>query len=57
MNREQILRKLQAHKRILAERFGVTGLALFVSYARDQAVESTVKETIGSAAWRLGAFR
>ena len=37
MNRSEILNKLQAHKQTLAERFGVTGLALFGSYARDQA--------------------
>lgn len=57
MNRSEILAKLQAHKPILAECFGVTWLALFGSYARDQAAESAVKVLIGSAAWRLGAFR
>ena len=39
MNRAEILEKLQAHKHTLAERFGVTGLALFGSYARDQATD------------------
>ena len=41
MKREDILAKLQAHKHILAERFGVTGLALFGSYARDQAADGS----------------
>lgn len=41
MNRFEILDKLQAHKQTLAERFGVTGLALFGSYARDQAAEGS----------------
>ena len=39
MNREYILDTLRAHKPELAERFGVSGLALFGSYARDQATE------------------
>ena len=39
MNRVEILAKLQAHKQTLAERFGVTGLALFGSFARDQAAD------------------
>ena len=41
MNRSEILNKLQAHKQTLAERFGVTGLALFGSYARDQASDGS----------------
>lgn len=41
MNKDDVLRKLQAHKQILAERFGVTGLALFGSFARDQATEES----------------
>lgn len=41
MNKSEILHKLQAHKPILAERFGVTGLALFGSYARDQAADGS----------------
>ena len=41
MNRVEILAKLQAHKQSLAERFGVTGLALFGSYARDQATDGS----------------
>ena len=37
MNRDEVLNTLRAHKPTLAERFGVTGLALFGSFARDQA--------------------
>ena len=41
MNKSEILDKLQVHKQTLAERFGVTGLALFGSFAREQASESS----------------
>ena len=41
MNRDEILEKLQAHKQTLVERFGVTGLALFGSFARDQATDGS----------------
>ena len=37
MNRDEVLNTLRAHKPTLAERFDVTGLALFGSFARDQA--------------------
>jgi len=37
MNRDEVLDILQAHKTALADRFGVTGLALYGSFARDQA--------------------
>ena len=37
MNRDEVLNTLRAHKPTLAERFGITGLALFGSFARDQA--------------------
>lgn len=37
MNRAEVLDLLRAHKSTLAERFGVTYLALFGSFARDQA--------------------
>lgn len=37
MNRSEFLRLLQPHKQTLAERFGVTSLALFGSFARDEA--------------------
>ncbi len=33
--------KLRSHKRTLAERFGVTELALFGSFARDQATDGS----------------
>jgi predicted nucleotidyltransferase len=37
MTRDQILALLTQHKPVLAERFGVTKLALFGSFARDTA--------------------
>ncbi len=37
MNRDEVLNALRAHKPTLAERFGVTRLALYGSFARDQA--------------------
>lgn len=37
MNRNATIESLRAHKGTLAERFGVTGLALFGSAARDEA--------------------
>ena len=37
MNRDQVLRTLKNHKPTLERRFGVTRLALFGSFARDQA--------------------
>lgn len=41
MNREDLLSVLREHKSTLTERFGVVGLALFGSYARDQAAEGS----------------
>ena len=41
MNRDEILDTLRAHKPVLAERFGVSGLALFGSFARGQATDSS----------------
>ncbi len=41
MNRKELLRILRQHKPILEERFGVTELALFGSFARDQATENS----------------
>ena len=41
MNRDEVLDTLRAHKPVLAERFGVSGMALFGSFARDQATESS----------------
>ena len=39
MNRYEVLDILQSHKPTLAERFGVTGIALFGSFARDEATD------------------
>ena len=36
MNRDEVLSLLRKHKATLAQRFGVTGLALFGSFARDR---------------------
>ena len=41
MNRNELLHILRQHKPILEERFGVTELALFGSFARDQATEKS----------------
>ena len=41
MNRDEILDLLRAHKPVLAERFGVTSLALFGSFARDEATDKS----------------
>ncbi len=37
MNRDEVLDLLRAHKPVLAEKFGVSELALFGSFARDEA--------------------
>ena len=41
MNRDEVLETLRAHRETLAERFGVTSLALFGSFARDQATDAS----------------
>ena len=41
MNRDEVLALLRTHKPILMERFGVTALALFGSFARDQASDGS----------------
>lgn len=41
MTRDEVLRILRAHKPALARRFGVTDLALFGSFARDQATDDS----------------
>ncbi len=41
MNSQEILEALKRHKPILKERFGVKELALFGSFARDQASEDS----------------
>ena len=35
MNRDELLQTLRVHKSVLRERFGVTSLSLFGSFARD----------------------
>ena len=41
MSRDDVLALLRAHKTTLAQRFGVTDLALFGSFARDRADEDS----------------
>ena len=41
MNRDEALNLLRAHKPVLAERFGVTSLALFGSFARDKVTDAS----------------
>ena len=41
MNRAEVLDILRTHKPTLAERFGVTELALFGSFARDEATDKS----------------
>lgn len=41
MNRHTVLDLLRAHKATLSQRFGVTHLALFGSFARDQAADDS----------------
>ena len=39
MTKDEILELLRAHRETLAERYGVTELALFGSFARDEATD------------------
>lgn len=41
MNRDEVLKVLRTHKVTLSQRFGVTELALFGSFARDGATEGS----------------
>ena len=41
MNRDEALDVLRTHKTALADRFGVTALALYGSFARDQAARDS----------------
>ena len=41
MNRDEILNMLREHKAVLAQRFGVSTLSLFGSFARDQAKDDS----------------
>jgi len=56
MNRDDVLNTLRAHKAILSERFGVAELALFGSFARDQATDDSDLDILisfqGKAGWQ-----
>ena len=56
MNRDKVLNLLRAHKATLSQRFGVTELALFGSFARDQAADNSDVDILvrfdGSTDWR-----
>ena len=41
MNRSELLKRLRAHKTTLVQNFGVTELALFGSFVRDQAADDS----------------
>lgn len=41
LGRDEVLETLRAHKPTLVERFGVTSLTLFGSFARDEATETS----------------
>lgn len=41
MNRSELLKRLREHKTTLVQNFGVTELALFGSFARDQAADDS----------------
>ena len=41
LNREDVLELLRSHKEDLKERFGVTEISLFGSFARDEATEDS----------------
>ena len=51
MNRDDVLDILRTHKPTLAERFGVTELALFGSFARDEATERSDVDVLGQVRW------
>ena len=55
-NRDQVLALLRAHKATLAHRFGVAELALFGSFARDQATDESDLDILvsfdGTTDWR-----
>ena len=41
MNRDEVLDALRQHKQVLRDRFDVTGLALYGSFARNQAMSES----------------
>ena len=48
MHRDELLNILRVHKPTLTERFGVTGLSLFGSFARDQATDESDVDVIAA---------
>ena len=56
MTRDDVLRLLRTHKATLAQRYGVTRLALFGSFARNQATDDSDIDILvqfdGSPDWR-----
>ncbi len=56
MKRDEVLKILRAHKGILSERFGVAELAIFGSFARDEATEESDVDILvhfdGPAHWK-----
>ena len=56
MKRDEVLKILRAHKATLAERFDVAELALFGSFARDEAAEDSDVDILvrfeGPTHWR-----
>lgn len=49
MNRADVLNALRAHKATLSERFCVADLALFGSFARNQASDESDVDWVGKA--------
>ena len=41
MTKNEVLHLLQTHKPVLSERFGITGISLYGSFARDQATSES----------------
>ncbi len=56
MTRAEVLETLRAHRPTLAERFGVVELAVFGSFARDEATDESDLDILvsfdGPATWR-----
>ena len=52
MNRDEVIETLREHRETLAERFGVTSLALFGSYARTRYRRDRVGFVFPAATWR-----
>ena len=57
MTRDEVLALLRAHRKTLAERFGVADLVLFGSFARDRAGEDTDVELLVRFAGRATSAR